>query len=80
LWFCESGTSKIGRLDVNNGKISEFNLPESEAMPIGITPGADGNMWFCAKKANKIGRVSMKGEIKLFEIPSRLFECKSTIR
>src|ERR1700730_10236899 len=40
LWFCESGTSKIGRLDVNNGKISEFNLPESEAMPIGITPGA----------------------------------------
>ena len=39
-------------------------------MPIGITPGADGNMWFCAKKANKIGRVSASGDITLFSVPT----------
>ena len=53
LWFCESGASKIGRLDVDSGAFDEFPLPEANAMPIGITPGADGNLWFCAKKANK---------------------------
>ena len=39
-------------------------------MPIGITPGADGNMWFCAKKANKIGRIAVDGEITLFPLPT----------
>ena len=50
LWFCQSGASKIGRLNVESGVIDEFALPEAGAMPIGITPGSDGAMWFCAKR------------------------------
>src|ERR1700749_258691 len=69
LWFCESGASKIGRLDVDSGAFVEFALPEPNAMPIGITPGADGNLWFSAKKANNIGRVTLNGEITLFAVP-----------
>src|SRR5262249_46208632 len=65
LWFCESGASKIGRLDPQNCVIEEFDIPERDAMPIGITPGADGHMWFCARRANKIGRATMNGEITL---------------
>lgn len=70
LWFCESGTSKIGRFDPAINAFDEFALPEPAAMPIGITPGADGNMWFCAKKANKIGRITTKGAITLFPLPT----------
>jgi streptogramin lyase len=70
LWFCESGASKIARLDVNAGAFEEFAIPEAHAMPIGITPGADGNMWFCARKANKIGCVTMRGEMRLFPLPT----------
>src|SRR3954462_311674 len=70
LWFCESGASTIGRLDVDAGTFAEFPIPEAGAMPIGITEGADGNMWFCAKKANKIGRATMGGEITLFPVPT----------
>ena len=44
LWFCESGASKIGALNVDAGTFEEFDIPGSNAMPIGITPGADGNM------------------------------------
>ena len=39
-------------------------------MPIGITPGADGNLWFCAKKANKVGRITVNGAITLFALPT----------
>src|SRR5271168_3942011 len=70
LWFCESGASKIGRLDIERGSFDEFALPETGAMPIGITAGADGAMWFCAKKANKIGRITLRGEITLYPLPT----------
>src|SRR5262249_41910151 len=70
LWFCESGTSKIGRLDADCRALDEFALPESDAAPIGITPGGDGAMWFCAKRANKIGRITLRGEITLYPLPN----------
>ncbi|MFZ3358395.1 MAG: hypothetical protein WA177_06490, partial [Xanthobacteraceae bacterium] len=43
LWFCESGASKIGRLDAGRGTFAEFGLPAANATPIGIAAGADGN-------------------------------------
>jgi virginiamycin B lyase len=70
LWFCESGTGKIGRLDPGNGGFTEFALSDPKATPIGITVGADGNLWFAQKGANKIGRITLKGEIAEFAIPT----------
>ena len=49
LWFCESGTSKIGRFDPDRGTFTEFDLPTKNATPIGITAGGDGNLWFAEK-------------------------------
>src|SRR5437016_4633252 len=66
LWFCESGTSKIGRFDPRNNRFSEFTLPTRKAMPIGITAGADGNLWFAEKAAGKIGRITTTGVITEF--------------
>src|SRR6266849_10490411 len=63
LWFCESGTAKIGRLDPDRGAFTEFALANKAATPIGITTGADGNLWFAEKAANKIGRITPRGEI-----------------
>ena len=42
LWFCESGTSKIGRMNPADGSFVEFATPTPDARPIGITPAADG--------------------------------------
>src|SRR5262249_32057369 len=44
LWFCESGASKIGRFDPDRGTFAEFALPTTNATPIGIAAGADGNL------------------------------------
>jgi Streptogramin lyase len=37
LWFCESGTSKIGRMNPGNGSFVEFDTPTPDSRPIGIT-------------------------------------------
>src|SRR5438105_6188873 len=58
LWFCESGTSKIGRLNPANGAFTEFATPTPDSRPIGITSAADGALWFCENAANKIGRIT----------------------
>ncbi|MFY9599358.1 MAG: hypothetical protein WAR02_03905, partial [Pseudolabrys sp.] len=34
LWFCESGTAKIGRFDPRSAAFTEFSLPTAGATPI----------------------------------------------
>src|SRR5262245_25424383 len=69
LWFCESGASKIGRLDPKTYAFTEFDLPTPEATPIGITVGGDGALWFAEKSGNKIGRITLQGKITEFPLP-----------
>ncbi|MGA8357042.1 MAG: hypothetical protein WB772_06790, partial [Xanthobacteraceae bacterium] len=68
LWFCESGASKIGRLDPGRGTFTEFALPTKNAGPIGIALGGDGNLWFAEKAADKIGRLTPRGDIAEFTL------------
>src|SRR5439155_24119845 len=55
LWFCESGTSKIGRLHPANGAFTEFATPTPDSRPIGITSAADGALWFCENAPTRSG-------------------------
>src|SRR5262245_65398790 len=71
LWFCESGTSKIGRFDATTATFTEYDLPTSNATPIGITLGADGNLWFAEKTGNKIGRMTPSGATTEFPVPTQ---------
>src|SRR5215217_4975635 len=66
LWFCESGASKIGRLDPRTYAFTEFDLPTANATPIGIIEGPDGAFWFAEKTSNKIGRITTGGAITEF--------------
>src|SRR5213078_2260050 len=70
LWFCESGASKIGRLDPKTYSFKEFDLPTANATPIGIVVGPEGNLWFSEKTAGKIGRITPQGQITEFPLPT----------
>ena len=78
IWFSEFHASKIGRITVE-GVVTEFALPRPNSGPGDITAGADGNMWFVelngtmdgrAVNGNKVGRITMRGEITELDIPS----------
>ena len=80
LWFSEHGTG-VGRITIT-GEIREFptgafNLGDST---VGIALGPDGNMWFVElagtmdgrkPDGNRVGRITMKGEVTEFPIPSQ---------
>ena len=70
LWFCESGTSKIGRMNPSNSSFIEFDTPTPNSRPIGITPAADGALWFCENAGNRIGRITTSGAITEFPVPT----------
>jgi virginiamycin B lyase len=79
IWFSEFNASKIGRI-TPRGEITEFTLPRPNSGPGDITAGADGHMWFVElagtmdgrkPDGNRVGRITMKGEMTEFPIPSQ---------
>lgn len=52
------------------GTIREFPLPTRNSLPIGITSGPDGNLWFTedsnGRGTGKIGRITPSGTIREF--------------
>jgi virginiamycin B lyase len=78
IWFSEFRTGKIGRI-TPAGAITEFALPRANSGPGDITAGPDGAMWFLELSGtmdgmqpdgNRVGRISMSGEITEYQIPS----------
>ncbi|MDQ4108331.1 MAG: Virginiamycin B lyase [Actinomycetota bacterium] len=50
--------------------IDEFPVPTAESQPWGITVGPDGNIWFTERRARKIGRISLAGDITEIAFPA----------
>ena len=78
IWFSEFHASKIGRITMD-GVVTEFALPRPDSGPGDITAGADGNLWFVELNGtidgrfvtgNRVGRITPRGEITEFAIPS----------
>lgn len=67
LWFTAPDVGLIGRITPQGG-VSQVTLPEQGLRPRQIAAGSDGNMWF-TEQGGRIGRVSMTGEVTLFEVP-----------
>jgi len=57
VWFTESQTNKIGRIQISTGALSEIPIPTANANPTGINRGADGALWFAEANASQIGRI-----------------------
>ena len=69
VWFTEASypvgrdpgpgpfPNRVGRI-TPNGAITEFDLPNSLAYPVGIAAGSDGNIWVAEFMASKIARIS----------------------
>jgi len=56
LWFTETTTNRIGRMDPITNQVTEFDIPTPASSPSAITVGPDGALWFTELNANQIGR------------------------
>ena len=57
-------------MNPGNGSFIEFDTPTPNSRPIGITPAADGALWFCENAGNRIGRITTTGAITEFPLPT----------
>src|SRR5260370_132005 len=54
---------------------TEYPIPTSNSLPLGITAGHDGNLWFTEYDTNQIGRITTAGLVTEFPLPT---SCGST--
>jgi streptogramin lyase len=59
LWFSEQGGNRIGQI-TTDGVVFEYAIPTAASMPIGVTQGPDGAVWFAENATNKIGRLDVQ--------------------
>jgi virginiamycin B lyase len=70
IWFVETSTNALGRID-RAGRITEHPVPTPNASLRGVTVGADGDLWYTANFANKIGRMAPDGTVRgEYDIPT----------
>jgi virginiamycin B lyase len=79
IWFSEFKAGRIGRI-TPQGVVTEFALPRPNSGPGDITAGADGAMWFVELSGNmdgrqpdgnRVGRITMLGQVTEYPIPSQ---------
>jgi virginiamycin B lyase len=79
VWFTSREENMIRRMSPAGEFTGEFVIPSKSAdaksltpgcWPRVIIPGPDGNLWFAEMAADKIGRITPKGEITEYPIPS----------
>ncbi len=79
LWFTSREENAIRRVSPKGEFNGTFVIPSKAAKqnpattgswPRGITAGPDGNLWFAEMAGNKIGRITPKGEITEFAVPT----------
>jgi virginiamycin B lyase len=79
IWFAERFGNKIGRIAVD-GRITEYPIlgmatcavgaPGNSSLPQGITTGSDGALWFTEECGNRIGRITLDGQITEYPVPT----------
>src|SRR6185369_2012962 len=78
IWFTSREENMIRRMTPAGQFEGEFRIPSTSSdkfaangsWPRVIAAGSDGNLWFAEMAANKIGRITAKGEITEVAIPT----------
>lgn len=70
LWITDGGLNAIDVVSTQGKVIAVHKLPTANAGPWGITAGPDKNVWFAEFNANQIGRMTIDGTVREWQVPS----------
>jgi len=79
IWWCEAGTGRIGRLG-QDGKMSHVQILDRPYGIQQIAMGHDGAFWFTNFNGDKIGRITLQGEITQFKTPGPVIDAREEFR
>jgi hypothetical protein len=63
MWYTGSSASRIGRIDVANGQITEYRMPTEGSAPTGLVSDTAGNLWVTANAANSVIAFANNGSV-----------------
>jgi streptogramin lyase len=70
VWFAESGTDRIGKLEIASGTITEYEGLAAGSQPWGVAMGDDGLVWFTERAGGQLGRLDpVDGKVVEVELP-----------
>lgn len=72
IWCTHEGSSSISSYNADGSLRGRWEVPERKgvaARPAWIAIGPDENIWFTDAATDTVGRISPKGEIKVFALP-----------
>jgi virginiamycin B lyase len=67
MWFTLRAANKIAR--VRDFKVTEYDIPVPDSLPVGITVDRDHNVWVALSNASKLGRRTPAGEWRFLDLP-----------
>jgi virginiamycin B lyase len=74
IWFEETSTDTLGRINPTTGAITEFPLFQGAFYSAtdygGLTAGPDGNVWFVSPIFYQIGKITPGGTVTEYTLPS----------
>lgn len=68
VWFTESIANAV--ILLRDGRFEPHPLPTDDAEPAGLAWAPDGSLWFAERKAGKLGRLGVDGQLTEIEIPT----------
>lgn len=70
IWFTDTGQNKVGRIQTDGTAFTEFTIPTGSSVPLGITSGSDGHLYFVELDGNNVAQVTVGGAITEWPIPT----------
>jgi virginiamycin B lyase len=70
VWFTGAASSQVGNLDLANNAFQTFATKSSGANPLEIVTGPDKDLWFTEYYADKVARVTVKGVVTEYDVPT----------
>jgi virginiamycin B lyase len=69
VWFADILMASVTRLQ--NGAFTAHSVGQQGATPYGIALDRSGNVWTTLQGPDKLGRISSRGELTTFDLPTR---------
>ncbi|HTL53599.1 MAG TPA: hypothetical protein VL860_13565 [Planctomycetota bacterium] len=67
IWYTAWGEAKVGCFDPATEKFAEYDAPAGCRE---VTVGPDGNLWYTGDKGNKIGKMTLTGQVTEYPVPT----------
>lgn len=69
VWFTEQATNSVWSFNIKTHQFTRYDLKTAYAFPFGIALDRQGNVWFTEFFGNKIGEITINGNINEIPIP-----------